>query len=283
MPMKEAASTTPLLPLQGRRIVVTRTQEQASGLVERLRDLGAEPVECPAISIAPLKDFSLLDTAISNPDGYDWVIFSSATGVQAVASRLDALGKNVSSLCACKLGAIGPATREALQSLGCKPAFMPDEYVAEAIIEQIEGVEGSRVLLPRADIARQALAIGLRERGAYVDDVAAYRTVHAGGGTSLAALLSTNSVDAVTFTSSSTVRFTLDGIIEVGLDKAHAIGLLNRAALVCIGPITAATARECGLRVSAVADKYTTDGLVKAIVTLFAGVVGRAERGSQNA
>ena len=281
--MNEAANKASALPLQGRRIVVTRAREQASGLVERLRDLGAEPLECPAISIAPLQDFSQLDAAIAHLESYDWVIFTSANGVHAFATRLDAVGMEVSTLYACKIGAIGPATREALHSVGCKLAFMPDTYVAEAIVEQIEGVEGSRILLPRADIARQTLATGLRERGAHVDEVAAYRTVHAGGGTSLAALLSTNSIDAVTFTSSSTVRYTLDGIVELGFDRAHAIGLLNRAALVCIGPITAATATECGLRVSAVADEYTTDGLIETLVRLFAGVAGSAGRGFTNA
>ena len=107
--------------------------------------------------------------------------------------------------------------------------------------------------------------------------------MHACGGASLAALLSTNSIDALTFTSSSTVRYTLDGIVELGFDRAHAIVLLNRAALVCIGPITAATATECGLRVSAVADEYTTDGLIETLVRLFAGVAGSAGRGFTNA
>jgi uroporphyrinogen-III synthase len=227
-----------------------------------------------------------LDAAIASLESYDWVIFTSANGVHAFVSRLRAVGKEVSTLCALKLGAIGPATGAELHALGCNPAFMPDTYVAEAIVEQIEDIEGCRILLPRADIARKALAIGLRERGAHVDEVAAYRTVHANDTISLAALLSTNTVDVVTFTSSSTVRYTVEGIVAAGYDKAQASEMLNQPAIVCIGPITAATARECGLRVSAVAAEYTTDGLVKALVTLFAGsegTVGTAKKETTNA
>lgn len=282
--MNEAArDTAATLPLRGRRIVVTRAREQAVGLIKRLRDLGAEPLECPAISIAPLHDFVQLDAAISSLYSYDWVIFTSVNGVHAFIARLHAAGKGVSTLCARKLGAIGPATGAALLALGCKPAFMPDTYVAEAIIEQIEDVEGCRILLPRADIAREALAIGLRERGAQVDEVAAYRTVHTGETVSLAGLLSTNSVDAITFTSSSTVSYTVEAIIEAGYDKAQVIRLLNQVAVVCIGPITAATARECGLRVATVATEYTTGGLVEALVMLFAGTAGTAWKESSNA
>ena len=269
--------------MRGRRIVVTRARAQAAGLIGRLRDLGAEPLECPAISIAPLHDFGELDAAITNLKSYDWVIFTSANGVHAFVSRLHSLGKEMSDLCTRKLGAIGPATQAELHKLGCKPAFMPDTYVAESIVEQIEGVDGCRILLPRADIARQALAIGLRDRGAHVDEVTAYNTVHDGGTNSLAALLSANSVDAVTFTSSSTVRYTIEGIVAAGYDQAQAIEMLNQAAVVCIGPITAATAVESGLRVSVVATEYTTGGLVKALVMLFAGAEGTTGKETINA
>ncbi|HET9495770.1 MAG TPA: uroporphyrinogen-III synthase [Chloroflexia bacterium] len=258
--------------MQGRRIVVTRAREQAASLVERLRELGAEPLECPAISIAPLEDFSQLDAAVARLDSYDWVIFTSVNGARALVSRLGAAGKSVGDLCTRRIAAIGPATEAELRQIGCEPAFVPDTYVAEAIIEQIDDVEGRCILLPRADIARQALATGLRERGATVDEVAAYRTVHAGGAGSLAALLSGGTIDAVTFTSSSTVRYTVEGMVEAGLDRAGAVEMLNRTAVVCIGPVTAATAADLGLRVSAVADEYTTEGLVSALVALFAGV-----------
>ncbi|HYP19088.1 MAG TPA: uroporphyrinogen-III synthase [Chloroflexia bacterium] len=259
------------LPLQGRRIVVTRARKQAGGLVEELRALGAEPLECPAISIAPLEDFAELDAAIARLESYDWVVFTSVNGVEVFASRMPHLGMDAAALCSRRLAAIGPATRSRLEELGCAVAFMPESYVAEAIVEQIGDVRGCRVLLPRADIARKALAEGLRQLGAQVDEVAAYRTVHGDAAAPLAQQLARHAVDAVTFTSSSTVRYTIEGLVQAGLDEHGAVELLNGAAVVCIGPITAATAKACGLNVTAVASTYTTDGLVEALVLLFGG------------
>jgi uroporphyrinogen-III synthase len=257
------------LPLIGRRIAVTRAGEQAGDLIADLRALGATPVECPAISIAPLEDFAELDAAISRFETYDWVIFTSVNGVAAVASRMQALGVGQSALCARKLAAIGPATQQALVDLGCQPDFMPDSYVAEAIVEQIGDVRGCRVLLPRADIARKALGVGLRERGAIVDEVAAYRTVTGSGISTLAGVLREGGVDAVTFTSSSTVRYTVEGLVASGWAREQAVELLNDTAIVCIGPITAQTASEYGLKVAAIGEEYTGRGLVDALVRLF--------------
>ncbi len=258
------------LPLRGRRIVVTRASEQAGDLIEQLRALGATPIECPAISIAPLLDNTQLDAAICRLKTYDWIIFTSVNGVTAVASRMAALGIDKEALCGRKLGVIGPATREALVELECQPHFMPHSYVAEAIVEQIGDIGGCRVLLPRADIARKALAAGLREKGALVDEVDAYRTVTGTGIPTLADLLRTGTADAVTFTSSSTVRYTLDGLVASGWETRHAADLLNGSAIVCIGPVTAQTAREYGLKVAAIADEYTARGLVEALARLFA-------------
>ena len=266
-----SGAATTRLPLQGRRIVVTRAREQAASLVEKLRTLGAEPLECPAISIAPLEDFTELDAAISRLETYDWVIFTSVNGVDVFASRMSDLGVDPVVLRSRKLAAIGPATRARLEELGHVTTFMPDSYVAEAIVEQIGDVRDCRVLLPRADIARKALAEGLRQLGAHVDEVATYRTVHGDTAASLAEQLARRTVDAITFTSSSTVRYTVEGLVQTGLDESEAVELLNDAAVVCIGPITAATAEACGLNVLAVAGNYTTDGLVEALVTLFAG------------
>ncbi len=266
------------LPLAGRRIVVTRAREQAERLVERLRGHSAIPLEYPAISIAPLDDPGSLDKAVSRLEDYDWVIFTSVNGAQAFADRMLALGKDLEALCSRKLGAIGPATAEALVALGCPPDFVPGSYVAEAIIDQIGDIKGCRVLLPRADIARKALADGLRAKGAEVDEVAAYRTVHGEAASSLADLLVAGGVDAVTFTSSSTVRYTIDGLISAGLDLSQAIRLLNSTAIVCIGPITAGTAKECRLNVASVAEEYTSEGLVDALVKFFAGQLEEADK-----
>ena len=257
------------LPLQGRRIVVTRAQEQSAGLVERLTELGATPIECPAISIAPLRDPARLDAAISQLETYDWVIFTSVNGVVHFAQRMAVLGRDSTLLCGRKLGAIGPATRSALLTLGCTPDFMPDTYVAEAFIEQIGNMEGMKVLVPHADIAREALAVGLRELGADVDEVPAYHTVLSEAAGTLIELLRQDAVDAITFTSSSTVRNTIDGMVTAGLNRAEAVELMSRTAIVCIGPITSGTATECGLTVTAMPDDHTVDGLVSALVSLY--------------
>jgi uroporphyrinogen III methyltransferase/synthase len=258
------------MPLRGRRIVVTRAREQAGEIVAHLRALGAEPVECPSISIEPLRDPAPLDEAIARLALYDWVIFTSVNGVTHFAARLAALGMDSSILCERQVGAIGPATRSALERLGCRPDFMPDEYVAEAIVAQIGSVKGKRVLLPRADIAREALADGLRSLGAEVDEVAAYRTVRGDSASNLLARLRERSLDAITFTSSSTVRFTIDGLVDAGAGRSEAVALLNTVDVVCIGPVTAETARRSGLVVTATSDEYTVDGLIASLVGLYA-------------
>lgn len=256
-------------PLDGRRIVITRARAQSADLVARLIELGAEPVECPAISITPLRDPAPLDAAIARLETYDWVIFTSVNGVLRLTERMTALGIGTTLLCKRKLGAIGPATRSALEKVGCSSIFMPDTYVAEAIVDQIGDLKGKRVLLPRADIARESLATGLRELGAEVGEVPAYHTMHGEATPVLIELLRKDAVDAITFTSSSTVRHTIDGMVAMGLNEAEALELIGRAAVVCIGPITAGTARDCGLTVTAMSDEYTIDGLVNTLVNLY--------------
>jgi uroporphyrinogen III methyltransferase / synthase len=232
--------------LSGRRIVITRPEADAHRLAERLRRLGATPIIAPAIRIH-FTDPPELDRALARITAYDWVIFTSRNGVEAVFRR-------TSNLAGPKVAAIGPATAQALREHGITPDLMPAEYVAEAILQALGSVAGSRFLLPRADIAREALAAGLVERGAVVDEIAAYQTRHVAERPK-----NLSAVDAVTFTSSSTVR----GFLEGG-------PVPEGVRIVCIGPITARTARECGLMVSAVAEEYTEDGLVAALQAAFA-------------
>jgi uroporphyrinogen III methyltransferase/synthase len=262
-------SAMPKQPLHNKRIVVTRPQAQASALIARLRELGAEPLACPAITIVPPADYTALDRTIASLDQYDWLIVTSANGVRALLGRMAALGADVAPLRRLRVGAIGPATAQALAEHGLAASFIPTAYVAEAILDQIGDVAEQRILLPRADIAREALAAGLRQRGALVDEIAAYRTVPGAGVAELAAELQAGAIDAVTFTSSSTVRYLLDGLEAAGLDRPAALALLQGAAIVCIGPITAATAQAEGLHVDAVACEYTGDGLVAALVEWF--------------
>ena len=257
-------------PLKGKRIAVTRAAEQSAGLLARLRALGAEPIASPAIAIVSPEDFAPLDAAIGRLEQYDWLIVTSANGARALLDRMAALGRSPLELAHLTIGAIGPATAEALAEHGLQASFVPSAYVAESILAEISDLAGKRILLPRADIARETLAAGLRAMGAAVDEIAAYRTVPSPGARELADRLRAGTIDAITFTSSSTVRYLLDGLEQAGASRAEARALLAGTAVVCIGPITGATAEAEGLLVSAVAREYTAEGVVDALVEWFA-------------
>jgi uroporphyrinogen-III synthase len=248
-------------PLAGQRVVVTRPEDQGQELCQRLLALGAEPIPFPVIAIVPPEPGGPLDQAISRLAEYDWIIFTSVNGVEQFWARLAELrlsaGENRQAELpfAGKAAAIGPKTAEALRSRGADVQLMPDEFRAEAILDEIGDVKGQYILLPRADIARPALAKGLRARGAQVDEVTAYRTIQGQPpGTAFDALRA--GVDIVTFTSSSTVR----NFITLTQDLDYGDPLI-----VCIGPVTAGTARELGLRVDVVAKEYTIEGLLEAL------------------
>lgn len=253
-------------PLFGRRILVTRARSQASVFAEKIESLGAEPWEFPTIEIADPEDTALLDQAITEIDSYDWLILTSVNGVQYFMSRIRRLRTDIRRLNRVKIVAIGPKTREEIEKYGIFCEFMPEEFVAEAIIEIMKGkdIKGRKVLLPRADIARKVLPETLRSMGAEVDEVTAYRTVAGAGNTGeLIKLLEDKRIHAVTFTSSSTVK---NFMKKLGVENA---GLLEGVAVACIGPITSATARELGLNVDIEASEYTIDGLVEAILKYY--------------
>lgn len=254
-------------PLFGQRVLVTRTREQAGALSSRLRALGAEAVELPTIHVAPPEDWAPLDAAIAGLPGTGWIVFTSANGVGHFWERLRAAGLDARALHGIRLAAIGPATAAALEARGLQPDLVPDEYVAEAVAAGLGEVRGLRVLLPRADIARPALAGLLREAGAEVVEVSAYRTLRPEiEPATLRALLA--GVTVATFTSSSTVRNLAAAARDAGLDLPVA---LAHALIACIGPITAQTAREHGLPVHLVAEEYTVEGLVAALVKVVGG------------
>lgn len=250
-------------PLFGNRIVVTRSREQASLLSRRIEELGGEALEFPAIAIAEPDDFTPLDKAIGRLGSYQWVIFTSVNGVEAFFRRLKLLGGDIRSLQGAKICAIGPKTRERLEDFCLRVEYVPDEYRAEAVLAGLAGklAPGDRVLLPRADIAREILPETLKKMGAVVDNVTAYRTLKGGGNVSyLKKLLAEKQVDYVTFTSSSTVR-----------NFAELLGgecreLLDGVRLASIGPVTSKTARELGLTISIEAIEYTIDGLIAAVL-----------------
>lgn len=242
--------------LAGKKILVTRAQKQAADLCELLTAAGAQPIPFATIEISPLEDFHRLDAALRDvaAGAYTWVIFTSVNGVEACQERLAPNGLDASAFSAAKIAAIGPATASALHELGAHVDFVPAEYVAERILEGLGEVAGKRILLPRAEIARAALAEALLAAGAKVDEVPVYHTLRpAPDAAGLMALR--EGVDMITFTSSSTVRnFVALAGIQTGA-----------AQVACIGPITAQTAQELGLPVHIVAKEYTIAGLVQAI------------------
>jgi uroporphyrinogen-III synthase len=245
-------------PLAGRRVLVTRPEGQADELVRCLEALGAEPVLCSTVRIVPPADFGPMDAAIARLTDYDWVIFTSVNGVRFFFGRLAAAGTGAGALASLHLGAIGPATAEALERQGLRAAFVPQEYVAEAILGEIGDVAGARILLPRADIARKALAEGLRAKGARVDEVVAYQTVAIEDGDQP---VPAQKIDVATFTSPSTVR----NFVAMLRGQAPA-EVLQDAIVACIGPITAAAAQAEGLRVDVVAPEHTVPGLLDALI-----------------
>ena len=275
------ASESAERPLAGRRIAITRPREQADALARRLEALGARVLLLPAIRIAPIEDTSPLDAAIARLGAYDWLVFTSVNGVRAFGGRLAATGRRWDDRGPAQVAAIGPATARALERAGVPVTLTPDEYVAEGILEGLGMVAGQRLLLARADIARRALAEGLRLRGAEVDEVAAYRTIPLPVAPELIAqAFSDQRVDAITFTSSSTALGLLQGLAAVGREPAEA---LRGVALAAIGPITAATLREHDLEPAIVAEEYTIPGLTTALVAYFDGQSAPDDAASQGA
>ena len=259
-------------PLWGKRVLVTRSRTQASRLIELLSELGAEPVELPSIEIGSLDDYSELDRALKDTAGETgrWVIFTSVNSVDYVWERLRIMGMDARYFAGATVGAIGPATGRVLRERGIAPDFVPKRSVSEEVIAELSGRDwmGTRVLLPGSDIGRDTLASGLARMGAAVQSVSAYTNRRPIGIEERALEAFQRGIDVVTFTSSSTVRNLLD---ILGNDRY----LLNDCLIACIGPITAATAKELGLTVDILATEHNVDGLAEALVTYFAA--GAAE------
>jgi len=240
-------------PLHGEVVAVTRARAQASGLAERLRELGAEVVETPAIRIEPRPVDGELRAAIERVEEYSLICFTSPNGARLL---FDALGtRDARALAGAAVAAIGPGTAAALLERGIRADVVPARFVAEALVEALADTElaGRRVLVARAAEARPVLPDALRERGAAVDDVALYDTVAEPLDDGQRAGL--DRATYVTFTSSSTVRF----LLESGVRPPDA------ARVVSIGPVTSATAEESGLAVDVEAERHDIDGLIEAL------------------
>ena len=248
------------MTLSGRRIVVTRAEEQSGSLVGGLRRRGATPLLVPSIRFVPPDDAAPLADAARTIDEADWVVFTSATGV---AYGWGAIGEAWPSglPAGVRVAAVGSGTADALRAAGAPVDFVPREAIGDVLIEELPVEAGARVVLLRSHIGREAIATGLADRGADVRDVTAYRTLTEADPEAAAAALDPPP-DAVTFTSPSTVRGFLAALANPSA--------LEDVPLVAIGPVTAEALDPSGLRAAAVADPHTVAGLLDALDRLFA-------------
>ncbi|HEV7205854.1 MAG TPA: uroporphyrinogen-III synthase [Jatrophihabitans sp.] len=250
--------------LYGWKVLVPRTKEQAGAMSDRLRGFGAVPVEVPTIAVEPPRTPTQMERAIKGlvTGRYEWIVFTSTNAVRAVREKFEEFGLDARAFAGVKIGCVGEATADAVRAFGIKPELVPSgEQSSEGLLADFPPFDDvldpiDRVLLPRADIATETLAAGLRELGWEIDDVTAYRTVRAAPpAAEIRDAIKSGGFQAVCFTSSSTVR-NLVGIAG----KPHA-----RTVVACIGPQTAATAREFGLRVDVQPESATIPALIDAL------------------
>ena len=254
-------------PLEGRTIVITRARAQAQRFAQLLEAAGARVLQAPTIVIEPPASWELLDTALGALESFTWVVFTSVNGVAMVDRRLSARGFAWTAIARKRVAAIGPATAEALAEHGVRVELVPTEYRAEGLVEGLRRVLGpdDRVLLPRAKETRDVLVVELRRLGVAVTEVPAYQTRRiADGVVRLREALASGSVDAVTFTSSSTARNFAEQFSD---DERSA--WRGRIAVASIGPITAATAAEYGLSTDVMPSEYTIPALARALADYF--------------
>ena len=261
-------------PLFGKRILVTRPRAQAGDLADRLEAAGAEAIEAAMIRIEPPDDYGPLDDVCGRAGEFRWIVFASVTAVDAFLERLLAGPTDLRDLKGVKLCAVGPATAERLARAGLKADYMPAEYRAEgvlrAMIESAPGgkLAGAKILLPHADIGRELLADELKKHGADVTEVIAYRTVavepEREGEPDIYRMLLERRIDAVTFTSPSSVR----NFVRI-LGPEPAADLLRETPVASIGPVTADAARQCNIETTIVPANHTIPALADAIIAYF--------------
>lgn len=252
-------------PLFGKTIVVTRARAQASALTKQLEAAGARVIEAPAIKIVPAADYAPLDKALQNLHTYKWLVLTSANGVDAVFDRLAQSNLDARQLAGVKIAAIGSATAQALKNHGITADLVPSAFKAEELAAALgsEIAVGDKILLARAQQAREVLPENLRALGASVDVITAYATAAVlDNKDELLEALHNGEVDVITFTSSSTVTNLLAAL---SADSA----LIKNITLAAIGPITADTCRSNHLEPAIVANKFTIAGLTDAIKTYF--------------
>ncbi|TFE30687.1 uroporphyrinogen-III C-methyltransferase [Cohnella luojiensis] len=257
-------------PLFGQRVLVTRARSQASELLAKIDDLGGETYEFPVIETRlPTSDESIraIEDALGQADAYDWVMLTSVNGVEYFFNWLDRCGIDIRRFHRAKFAAVGPKTAEALASRGIRADLLPESFRAEGLLDSLDSqiTAGQSALLPRGDLARETLPKELKERGVRTVEIDVYETaMSAPRDLWLPEMLANGEIHVITFTSSSTVINLLEALRGLGVNNPAET--LNHIEIACIGPVTAKTAEENGLRVSIVPEKYTIDGLVEALV-----------------
>lgn len=253
-----------MLPLAGRRILVTRAIEQAGKLSDSLRALGAEPVEVPVLEIGPPASFAALDKALVQFNAYDWLIFTSANAVKALVLRALALRIPLDGRVPRKIAAVGPATAEVVTRAGLTVNYIPEKYVAESLIAGFPGeIQGRRFLLARAAVARDVIPDALRAAGAEVDIAEAYRNVLPENAHEALKQALAEPIHAATFTSASTVTH-----LAEAAEKANIPFPLAGVPAISIGPVTSQTLREHNWPPAAEAAPHDIPGLVAAVERL---------------
>ena len=266
-------------PLRNLRILNTRPSHQNRGLTEMLEGAGAVVREAPAINITAPESFAKLDRALEDIGSYDWLVLTSQNGVRYFWRRMKELKIDVRNLAGLKLAAIGSRTAGSLEEKGLRVDFVPDEFVAEEVLEGLlaRSERGDKILLPRTLSARELLAGGLEKEGREVDEIEAYRTEAAELPPDVSEDLAAGKYDLITFTSSSTASCLKEQLEAEGIEVNS--GLRGAA----IGPITADTARREGFEIAAVAEEYTAEGLYRAILDQAARTAGAAGEESEHA
>ncbi len=255
-------------PLAGRSVVVTRAREQAAGLIGELEALGADVIACPVIEIIDPPDFAAVDAAIERLETYDWTVITSVNGVERFFARLAVHGDPPVLLAHTRVAAVGTATADALRLRGVEPALVPSDFRAEGLVAALldrGATHGTRVLLPRALEGRDVLPRELGDAGVQVEVAPVYQTVPAPADPAILDRLRSG-VDAVTFTSPSTVRHFLAFLDAAGSDGA---ALLGRSAVASIGPVTTAALAARDVRVDVEPRTYTATALVSALAEYF--------------
>lgn len=244
------------------KILITRPLAQSESFAEASRTAGYEPIYFPVIEISPIEENVALERALAKANCYEWIVFTSVNAVEVVFDKYPAqlIGENSGT----KVAAIGPKTAEALQARGVTPNFVPEEYIAEAILPGLGDLRGKWVLLPRAEIARKGLPESIFDAGGVPHEITVYKTLPAQPDPEGLTALNSG-VDIVTFTSASTVKNFVAIAKQNGLDP---LNLPNNPLFACIGPITEQAAKEEGMTNLIVAKEYTTDGLLEAIKNL---------------